>query len=279
MNKEYYLFSWGNIPGEDNEKLVNHLEKCLKLNWVKNADIHKSDDNTTITLTSGKHTLILRLENIVLLELGIEETYKYAVQKENGKLNVYNNEARLILRELNSEDDEGFERLANIITERSREAPRVVVNTLRSDDQDDVDKARTVLLNMGDLVLTPMLDGLSPTDPDGYAWDIEAIVDIQMENRVKIAKALENMLEDKRSLEMPELPPGTEESYVPRRVCDEAFLLMYRLLSFETSEEEQFFSADVFLNMADNVKDAEINRVKTSKRWILLAEQIDEFEE
>lgn len=279
MNKEYFLFSWDDIPGKDSKKLIDHMEKCHKLAWVKKAEIQKSDDDKTITLTDGKNSLTLKLENTVVLELGDEETYEYNLIKENGKLNIYNNEVLLILRELDSEDDEGLEELATITKKRSWKTPQVIVSILHTDDEDDSSKARAVLLDLGDIVLTPLLDTLSPTVPEDYVWDMETIVDLQMENRLKIAKALENMLEDKRPREMPELPPKTEESYVPRRVCDEAYLLMRRLLAFEEREEEQFFNADEFLNMTDEEKDAEISRAKTSKRWIPLTEQFYEVEE
>jgi len=279
MNKDYFLFNWDDIPGKDSKKLIDHLEKGLKIAWVTNAEIQKSDEDKTITVTDRKNSLKLILENTVILELDDEEIYEYLVKKENGKLSIYNNEVLPILRELDPEDDEGLEQLAAITTKRAWKDPRAIVSCLHSDDEDEASKARAVLLDVGDIVLTPLLDALRPTVPEDYVWDVETIVNIQMENRLKIAKTLENMLEDKRPREMPELPPSTEETYVPRRVCDEAYLLMRRLLAFEEMEEEQFFNADEFLNMTDEEKDAEIRRAKTSKRWIPLTEQFYEVEE
>ena len=281
-NEEYYLISWDDIPGRDSKQLIGHLEKCLKANWVKGAEIEKSDDNKTITVTDGKNSLTLRLakeRHAVVLKLGEEETYEYILRKENGKLNIYNKEIVLILRELDSEDDEELEKLAKTITKRSWKDPRVVVNIWHSDDEDDSSKAAAVLLSMEDIALTPLLDALSPDIPEDYVWDMETIVEIQMENRIKIAKALEDMLQDKRFIKLPELPPSTEESHAPRRVCDEAYLIMRRLLSFEEDEEEQFFNSNEFLNMTDEEKDAEISRAKASKRWIPPPEQFFEGEE
>jgi len=126
---------------------------------------------------------------------------------------------------------------------------------------------------MGDVAFTPLLGGLSPDVPEDYVWDMKTVMDLQLNNRVKLAKVLENMLEDKRSLEMPEPPPDTEEEFLPRRVCDEAYLLMRQLLSFEEGEEEQFFNTNAFLNLSDEEKDTEIKRVQTSKKWIPLTEQ------
>ena len=48
--------------------------------------------------------------------------------------------------------------------------------------------------------------------------------------------------------------------------------MMRKLLAFEETEEEQFFNADAFLNKEDNEKDAEIRRLKESKRWLPLTE-------
>lgn len=277
MEKDHYVFNWKDVPGKDSEALIDHLHKCLEASWVTSAEIEKSEDQKRITVTDGENALTLtRKERTdVVLDLGEEQTYAYEVHEEGENVYIYVKDVSLILRELDSEDDEGLEDLANKIAERSWNDPHVVVRILRSDDEDDVSKARAVVLSMGDIVLTPLLGALCPDVPENYVWDMQTLVDIQMENRVKIAKALETMLEDKRPLKMPDLAPDTEESFAPRRVCDEAYLTMRRLLAFEESEEEQFFNANDFLNMTDEEKDGEISRAKTSKRWIPLTEEFE----
>lgn len=55
-----YLFSWDKIPGDDDGKVRDVLKQYK---WVKNADIEKTDDGTTIKVSKGKNSLSLRLNN------------------------------------------------------------------------------------------------------------------------------------------------------------------------------------------------------------------------
>ncbi|ODS40706.1 MAG: hypothetical protein A7315_07905 [Candidatus Altiarchaeales archaeon WOR_SM1_79] len=87
-----YLFSWDDVPGNDSEQLLKHLVDNLKIDWVKNAEIKKSDDGKTITITMGENSLIFKLneeENIVNLKIDGEKTHEYISKKENDKLNIY----------------------------------------------------------------------------------------------------------------------------------------------------------------------------------------------
>ncbi len=93
-----YLFSWGDIPGNDSERLVNHLVKDLKIGWAKNAEIRKTDDSKTINVTKDGNSLELKLEkkednkkeDKVILKIKGRET-DYIVKKEKGNLNIYTN--------------------------------------------------------------------------------------------------------------------------------------------------------------------------------------------
>jgi hypothetical protein len=50
---EDFLFSWENVPGDKDEKLIRFLQDDLKLTWVKNATISNTKDNNTITIVNG----------------------------------------------------------------------------------------------------------------------------------------------------------------------------------------------------------------------------------
>ena len=278
----YFLFKWNSIPGSDSIRLREHLEKGLKLGWAKRAEIRKSVDNETVTVTDGVNTITFRLDterNRVVLEVGDGATHEYILRRDNRKLDVYAKEVGMIIRETDSDDDEALEKLAKTITENSWKDPRDVVELLHSDDEEDSSKAAAVLLSMEDVPLTPLLDALSSDIPEDYVWDMETIVNIQVENRVKIVKALNKMLKDRRYIKLPALPPGTEETPVARRVCDEAYLRLRQLLAFEEDEEDQMLNSDEFLDMTEEEKDAEISRAKSSKKWLPLANRIYEDEE
>jgi protein-disulfide isomerase len=87
-----YLFSWEKVPGNDGVKLIDFLKKNYGVDWVEEAQIHKSDDGKTIRITAEKNILSLSLndENAdVNLIIDDVRTYKFIVKKENGELNIY----------------------------------------------------------------------------------------------------------------------------------------------------------------------------------------------
>jgi hypothetical protein len=270
--KDNIIFDWKKVPGDDSKKLLDHLVKCVKLSWAADAEIEKKDEDRTISMRKGKNSATFRLKNAAVLELEDGKTYAYDLKGDAG-LRMCNREAVLLLRDLDSGDDEGLEGLAKTVSDRSRKDPQDIVGLLHSEDEDDAYKARSVLLVAGDTVLTPLMDSLKVDVPEPYVWDMKTIVDIQVGSRKKIAALLEKMLGDKREVEMPELPPGTEEKYPPRRVCDEGYLLLRDLLALEETEEERFFNADAYFHMEYAERDTEINRLKTSKKWVSLTEQ------
>ena len=47
---EVFLFSWNNVPGNDSERLLRFLKYDIKIEWLENAEIKKSNDNKAIVL-------------------------------------------------------------------------------------------------------------------------------------------------------------------------------------------------------------------------------------
>jgi phage tail-like protein len=87
-----YLFRWEEIPGNDNERLVEFLIKKYSIDWVKTAKIEKIENGKTIRLTYKKNYLTLELNNEtkeVNLRIDDNRTEKFLIRMENRKLNVY----------------------------------------------------------------------------------------------------------------------------------------------------------------------------------------------
>ena len=87
-----YLFSWDNVPGTDNEKLLSFLKYGdPKIDWVENAEITKSDDGKTVHISKEKNsaeiTINVMEKKATLISNG--KTYDLKVKKKNGKLNIY----------------------------------------------------------------------------------------------------------------------------------------------------------------------------------------------
>ena len=166
--------------------------------------------------------------------------------------------------------------LSNAISEESRKDVNELVRILHSGKEAESKKASMVLMSIGDLAVTPMLDSLDVKSADNYAWEMDIILSQYLLNRNKITIVLNSMLLDKRQLKDPVLEGPLEEKPDPRRVCDEAYLMLRRLTSFKENEEDLMMNEKKFLDMTDDLKDKEIDRIKSSKEWISLLEHLSD---
>jgi len=86
-----FLFSWDNVPGKDNGKLIEYLEQKYGVDWVRTAKIEKINNNE-IRIATEKNLLSLKLNNEntkVTLTINKVATDEFIVKKENTKLNIY----------------------------------------------------------------------------------------------------------------------------------------------------------------------------------------------
>jgi len=89
-----YLFSWDDIPGNDNEILIEFLKKRFGIDWVKTAKIEKIDKGKTIRLSFKNNFLSLKLNDEktkLILKIDDVRTDEFIVKQENSKLNIYDN--------------------------------------------------------------------------------------------------------------------------------------------------------------------------------------------
>jgi len=90
--EDRYLFSWNEVPGNHNGRLIEFIEQRFDTDWVKAANIEKIDNGKTIRVSSEKNYLLLSLndeETEVDLKIDDERTAKFIVKAEKGKLNIY----------------------------------------------------------------------------------------------------------------------------------------------------------------------------------------------
>jgi hypothetical protein len=86
-----YLFSWEEVPGNDNERLIEFLKQNFGIGWVKKSKIEKINDRT-IRISSEINYLLLRLnvdKKKVYLKIDGFRTEEFSAETENGKLNIY----------------------------------------------------------------------------------------------------------------------------------------------------------------------------------------------
>ena len=92
------MFSWDDIPGNDNDKLVNYLGQIYDVDLEETGKIEKIDNCNTIKISSEKNSLVLKLndeKNKVTLEIDDGRTYEFIAKIKNCKLNVYQNSIRI----------------------------------------------------------------------------------------------------------------------------------------------------------------------------------------
>jgi hypothetical protein len=87
-----YLFSWDDIPGNDNWRLIKFLKQKFGIDWVETTKIEKIDNNKTIKLSFKNNSLSLSLKDeTVKLEIDDGRTDEFIARTENSKLNIYGN--------------------------------------------------------------------------------------------------------------------------------------------------------------------------------------------
>jgi hypothetical protein len=89
---DFYLLSWGNVPGNGNDRLKDFLIKNFNMSWVEGSIIDKPDDKT-IRISDGIHSasIILNDEknkaNLIIEDGRI--LYEFFVKQEDSNLKIY----------------------------------------------------------------------------------------------------------------------------------------------------------------------------------------------
>ncbi len=89
---EKRLFSWNEIPGNDEKGLKQFIENNYSIDWVNIAKSKKIDNDRTIEISTENNHLLLKLNDKktkVNLEIDDGRTDEFIVKTENKKLNVY----------------------------------------------------------------------------------------------------------------------------------------------------------------------------------------------
>ncbi len=80
------LFSWDEIPGNDDGKLIEFITQKFSIDWLRTAKIEKIDNSNIITVTSGENFLSLKLndeENNVILKIDDGTTFELNARRSS----------------------------------------------------------------------------------------------------------------------------------------------------------------------------------------------------
>ena len=93
MMKDEYLFSWDDIPGNDNKRLIEFLTRNYDAEWIKGAKIEKIDDGKTIVIAGEENRISLRLnddkDKVTVLLDDAAGGHVFTAESENGKIKIY----------------------------------------------------------------------------------------------------------------------------------------------------------------------------------------------
>ncbi|MFZ3167940.1 MAG: baseplate J/gp47 family protein [Candidatus Methanoperedens sp.] len=90
--EETCLFSWDEVPGNDDKKFRDFLRQNYNIDWVITAQIEKIESGKTIRVSSAEKSLSLRINDErsrVSLRTDHGRTDEFIIRKLNGELNVY----------------------------------------------------------------------------------------------------------------------------------------------------------------------------------------------
>jgi hypothetical protein len=179
------------------------------------------------------------------------------------------------LRALDVDDPHALDRLVERIRAESLKAPKEAVSLWLTGDESDSERASDMISELEELVLTPLLHVCGESEPIQQIHIMAMAVDIQLALREKMVVRLDRLLDDRTPLPEPELPESIEEEPFQVRVCDEAYLLMRKLLKFSENEVNYELNSDEFMDLSEEEKDAEIRKARTSETWTSWVEEME----
>ncbi len=126
--------------------------------------------------------------------------------------------------------------------------------------------ARTVLNEMEEGALNPLLKAREGLDPAEQIWRMTMVVETIDHLRKSAAVMLDRQLGNKQPAPLPSMV-GAEGHDPPRRVCDEAYVQMSRLIAADPQSQAFILRTNQFRHLPDAAKDAEIQRARQSAAW------------
>lgn len=153
--EEIHIFSWDDIPGNDNDKLIYFLEQIYDVVLEEIGNIEKIDNGSTIKISAEKNSILLKLndeKNKVTLEIDDVRTDEFIAKigmendEKNDKRNVFWNPAEI--REIKFRQPSDFrEKIENEIKQLSKSNPGIIALYLESSSIPECNNAINGFLN------------------------------------------------------------------------------------------------------------------------------------
>jgi len=88
-----YMFRWDNVPGVESEELLSYLKDDFGIDWAEGADIQKSDDGKTISISRDDNSAHIELDaenGKAKLAISGGKSCELNVKMENEGVIIYN---------------------------------------------------------------------------------------------------------------------------------------------------------------------------------------------
>lgn len=180
-----------------------------------------------------------------------------------------------VIRRLGWTDEEDWDRLDELVRTMSAhawDAPLALARgwLARPGEQD---KIRHVLGLLKELSIRPWFAIVPKAPADQKLFALEQAVGSLETLQSEIVQKLTRLLGSKVELPLASpLEETIEERELPSRECDEAYVLLRRILKPDESELTGELTRREFLRLEDEGKDEEIARYKTGAPWIQFVE-------
>jgi hypothetical protein len=167
---------------------------------------------------------------------------------------------------LKPDDSDGIERVARRIVEEARRAPAAVLDATTARGRGSAVNPTYLLLQLDDAATGVLRERLADCSSARRRQYILWLLDAHRRQRGRVLVRLEALLDERRPLAPPDLPRNGDARKPPRRVCDDAFLIMRRLLAVPQIEDSAG-ADEAFLEMSLPDRNREIAARRSSQRW------------
>jgi len=182
----------------------------------------------------------------------------------------------VLLKQLDPEQGDELQRLSVAVRNQSRELIRTLIRAWAGSDEKLSLNARAVLAECEELPLAPLLEARDALGVEGRVWRVRTAVETELQLRERTVRRLDAGFDDRTLVPMPPLPGGMEEPVIPRRVCDETYLLLRRMLNPQERPLAYTMNSRAFLALAEKERDREIESARKRGVWSKLVEDIEE---
>lgn len=167
-------------------------------------------------------------------------------------------------------DVKQVEALVDSIRAKAYAQAQEVVRLAHTDSVDLQATASAVLMKLGALSIEPLLEAQREASAEDCVWDLKTAARAHLENRKALTLILEKRLGDKRPVQFGDPLTVRDEEPAPKRVCDEAYLVLRQLLSFKETAADLNRQEALYLDLSDSQRDAEIAKWLEAREFVNL---------